>query len=42
MQNGKMKFKFTLAKINYIIVPVSKFEIPKSGYRILTYEETKK
>lgn len=41
MENGKMKFKFTLAKINYSIVPASKFEIPKSGYRVLTYEETK-
>jgi len=41
MQNGKMKFKFTLAKINYSIVPASKFEIPKTGYRVLTYEEAK-
>ena len=41
MQTGKMKFKFTLSKINYSIVPASKFEIPKSGYRVLTYEETK-
>ena len=41
MQNGKMKFKFTLAKINYSVVPASKFEIPKSGYRVLTYQETK-
>lgn len=41
MQNGKMKFKFTLSKINFSLVPSSKFEIPKSGYRILTYEETK-
>ncbi len=42
MQSGKMKFKFTLAKISYDAVPLSKFEIPKSGYRVLTYEETKK
>ena len=42
MQNGKMTFKFTLAKINYTVVPISKFEIPKSGYRVLTYDETKK
>lgn len=41
MQTGKMKFRFTLAKINYNIVPSSKFEIPKSGYRVLTYDETK-
>ncbi|MDP4283587.1 MAG: hypothetical protein Q8891_04125 [Bacteroidota bacterium] len=42
MQSGKMKFKFTLAKISFDTVPLSVFEIPKSGYRILTYEETKK
>ena len=41
MQSGKMKFKFTLSKINHGPVPSSKFEIPKSGYRLLTYEETK-
>ncbi|HEY5406842.1 MAG TPA: hypothetical protein VIJ92_07140 [Ginsengibacter sp.] len=41
MQNDKMKVKFTLSKINYSIVPASKFEIPKSGYRVLTYEETR-
>jgi GLPGLI family protein len=42
MQTGKMKFKFTLSKIDYSVVPASKFEIPKTGYRVLTYEETKK
>ncbi len=42
MQSGKMKFKFTLSKINYDNVPDAKFEIPKSGYRILSYDETKK
>lgn len=41
MQSGKMKLKFTLSKINYNSVPLSTFEIPKSGYRVLTYEETK-
>jgi GLPGLI family protein len=41
MENGKMKFKFTLASINYNPVPASKFEIPTSGYRVMTYEETK-
>jgi GLPGLI family protein len=41
MQSGKMKFKFTLSKISYDAVPVAVFEIPKTGYRVLTYEETK-
>ncbi len=42
MQSGKMTFKFTLSKINYDTVPAAKFEIPKSGYRVLSYDETKK
>ncbi|MEO6683162.1 MAG: GLPGLI family protein, partial [Ginsengibacter sp.] len=42
MTSTKMKFKFTLTKVSYESVPSSKFEMPKSGYRIMTYEETKK
>lgn len=41
MQSGKMMLKFTLASISYNSVPASMFEIPKSGYRVMTYEETK-
>ena len=41
MQAGKMKLKFILAKLSVETVPDSKFEIPTSGYRVLTYEETK-
>lgn len=41
MESGKMKLKFTLASISYNSVPASMFEIPTSGYRVLTYEETK-
>lgn len=41
MESGKMKFKFVLSTISYDAAPLSKFEIPKSGYRVLTYEETK-
>ena len=41
MQSGKMILKFTLASISYNPVSSSQFEIPKSGYRVLTYEETK-
>ena len=41
-QSGKMRFKYTLSKINFDVVPVSKFDIPKSGYRVMTYGETKK
>lgn len=41
MQSGKMKFKFTLSKINFDAVSSSQFEQPKSGYRVLTYQESK-
>ena len=39
---GNLKIKYTLSKINMNPVPVSKFDIPKSGYRELTYEESRK
>lgn len=42
MTSAKMKFKFTLTKVSYDAISSSKFEMPKSGYRIMTYEETKK
>ncbi len=41
-QSGKTKFKYTLSKITFDAVASSKFEIPKSGYRVMTYDETKK
>ncbi|HEY5369274.1 MAG TPA: hypothetical protein VIJ75_09800 [Hanamia sp.] len=41
MQSGKMKLKFTLSKINYTSVSSSLVEVPTSGYRVLTYDETK-
>jgi GLPGLI family protein len=39
---GKLKIKYTLSKINKNPIPVSRFDIPKSGYRELTYDESKK
>ena len=39
---GKLKIKYTVSKINLNPVPASKFDLPKSGYRELTYEESKK
>ena len=41
MQTPKLKLKFTLASISYNPIPASEFEIPTSGYRVLTYDETK-
>ena len=41
-QSGKMKFKYTLSKVSFDPVQSSKFDIPNSGYRVLTFEETQK
>jgi GLPGLI family protein len=42
MQKGKLHIKYTLASINLNPVPASKFDIPTSGYRELTYDESLK
>jgi len=39
IESGKMKFKYTLSKINYDPVQLSLFDFPTSGYRVMTYEE---
>ncbi len=38
-ESGKLKFKYTLTAIGYENIPDSKFDIPKSGYRVMTYDE---
>ncbi|MEP6674356.1 MAG: DUF4412 domain-containing protein [Ferruginibacter sp.] len=38
---GKTIYIYTVSKISQEAVPASKFDIPKSGYRIMTYEENK-
>ena len=37
---GSLKVTYTVSKINFNIVPASKFELPKSGFRVMTYEES--
>jgi len=39
---GKLMVTYTVSNINFNPVPVSKFDIPKSGYRVMSYEESKK
>lgn len=39
IESGKMKFKYTLAKINFDAVQVSLFDFPTAGYRVMSYEE---
>jgi GLPGLI family protein len=37
---GKLKVTYTVASINFNLVPAAKFDLPKSGYRVMTYEES--
>ena len=36
------KTTYTVSKISFSPVPASKFDLPKSGYRVMTYAESKK
>lgn len=38
---GTTKITFTVSKINTSPVPAAKFDLPKAGYRLLSYEESK-
>lgn len=42
LSKGDFTIKYTVSKINLNPVPASKFDTPKSGYREMTYEESKK
>jgi len=37
---GSLKVTYTVSKVNFSIIPATKFELPKSGFRIMTYEES--
>ncbi len=39
VKSGNMKFIYTLKSISYEPIAAAKFELPKSGYRIMSYEE---
>ena len=39
LQSGNISFQYTIAGIQYEAVPAGKYEMPKSGYRVMTYEE---
>jgi hypothetical protein len=42
LQKGNIHIRYTLASVNLNPVPASKFDIPTSGYREMTYEESLK
>jgi GLPGLI family protein len=39
LQSGNLNFKYSLNKLSYDAISSSKFEAPKTGFRIMTYEE---
>lgn len=40
MQSGNLTFSYTLRKITEQSVPDSKFEAPRSGFRVMSFEES--
>lgn len=39
LESGKLKFIYILTSMSYDNIPAGKFEIPKSGFRVMTYDE---
>jgi GLPGLI family protein len=42
LANGNVRIRYRIARINLNPVPASKFDVPNSGYRELSYEDSKK
>lgn len=42
LKQGNLNIRYVVAQVNLNPVPVAKFDIPKTGYRELSYEESKK
>jgi hypothetical protein len=42
LANGNARIRYRIARINLNPVPVSKFDVPSSGYREMNYEDSKK
>ena|SRR5579875_2595690 len=38
---GNLKVTYTVSKISFNPVPATKFDLPKSGYRVMSYAESK-
>lgn len=37
---GKQKVTYTVSSISFNLVPAAKLDVPKSGFRVMTYEES--
>jgi hypothetical protein len=42
LTNGNVRIRYRIARINLNPVPVSKFDVPSSGFREMNYEDSKK
>lgn len=38
---GNLNITYTVSKISFSTVPAAKFDLPRAGYRVMTYEESK-
>jgi GLPGLI family protein len=38
---GNLKVVYTVSKLSFAPVPQAKFDLPKSGFRVMTYQESK-
>jgi len=41
VETDKLKFTYTASKFDQAVVPQAKFDLPKTGYRVITYNENK-
>ena len=41
-QSGNLTFKYLLTAVDFGIVPSIKFDLPKAGYRVISYDENRK
>ncbi len=39
IESGQLKFRYTATRISFDPVMAAKFDFPRSGYRVMTYEE---
>lgn len=39
---GNMNITYTVSKLTFTTVPMAKFDLPRAGYRVMSYEESKK
>jgi GLPGLI family protein len=41
-QSGSLKFKYVVTRLDFTPVPIAKFDFPRSGYRVISYDDNQK